>query len=199
MADLVRKARSPRPTGRPAECLRPSTTRALCLSAAGAPDPRIVVHSVRYRSSSRRFAHSPRSSRPIRRATSPFRRATAAPALRWAVCPLSAALPSFPPSSSVSNQFPFQPFAHRPMRGGTRTIAAHQVPLRMQTRTAVREQDAFGASDDPLCPAATRQPTTSEEPVATGARTSGTSSSARRRNIAAVSARCVAGQSAISS
>ncbi len=133
MAGLVRKAPSPRRTGRRAACLRPMTTWALCLSAAGAPGRRIVVHSVRYRSSSRRLAHSPCSSRPIRCATRPFRRATAAPALQWAECPLSAGLPSFPPSSPVSDQFPFQPFAHQPMRGGTRTIAAHQMPRRIQT------------------------------------------------------------------
>ena len=132
MAGLVRKAPSPRRTGRRAACLRPVMT-ALCLSAAGAPGRRIVARSVRYRSSSPSFAHSPCSSRPIRCATRPFRRATAAPALQWAECPLSAGLPSFPPSSPVSDQFPFQPFAHQPMRGGTRTIAAHQMPRRTQT------------------------------------------------------------------
>jgi hypothetical protein len=104
MADPVRQAPNPRPTGRPAVSPRPTTT-ALCLSAVGAPDPRTVVRSARYCSSSRRSARSPHSSHPIRCATVFFRRATAVPALPWEEYPLSAALPSLPPYVAVSRSF----------------------------------------------------------------------------------------------
>jgi hypothetical protein len=181
MAALVRRSRSRRPTVHRAACPW-LMTKAHGSPAVGVPDPIPAARSVPRCSKNRCFAHSPHSCCSKHRVRMSGCRVSAVSAPLWVEYLLCAALPSFPPCVCVWFLFLFEIHSRFAPR-------ASNVFLRRNRSAAAQRSFA---------PAA-RQLSAIAALVVAGARTSGTISSASLRNISAVSTRCDAGQSAISS
>ena len=135
MVVRVRRAKSPRcpAVGHRAACRFPTSLPAHGSPAAAAPDRSPAARSVRHCSKKRYSAHSPYSSSSMLRVRLRGRLVPVVPAFPWVGCPLSAALPSFPPCVCVWFHCCFEII--RAAHGARRTYfyAAIRVPVRTVT------------------------------------------------------------------